>query len=86
MCVCVFMCVCVIANQSTSKEPHVSDLSECVLLLYKAHIKVGPCGTKVPRLDMCRFILLSKIAHQIWHDQPFSQRHSTIKQCRGGWR
>ena len=38
MCVCVFMCV--IANQSTSKEPHVSDLSECVLLLYKAHIKV----------------------------------------------
>ena len=26
MCVCV--CVCVISNQSTSKKPHVSDLSK----------------------------------------------------------
>ena len=38
----------------------------------------GPTSTKVPRLDMCRSILsLSKIAHQMWRDHPFSQRNKT---------
>ena len=39
MCLCVFMCV--ISNQSTSKEQHyVSDLSKPDALLHKTHIKV----------------------------------------------
>ena len=59
------MCfVCVISNQSTSKKPHVSDLSKLGALLHKIH--EGTSGTKVTRLDMCRSILsFRKIAHEI---------------------
>ena len=68
---CVFVClfVCDI-NQSTTKKPHyVSDLSKLDALLHTSR----SC-TKVQRLDMCRSILLSKIASQMWRDHPFSQR------------
>ena len=37
---CVFVCVCVISNQSTSKKPHLSGLSKLDALLHKTHIKV----------------------------------------------
>ena len=34
---------------------------------------------------MCRsIILLSKIAHQLWHDHPFSQRNRIKERARGG--
>ena len=49
----------------------------------------GPCDTKVPRLTMCRSIkLLSKIKHQMWLDDPFSQRNKATKNGGGceGWR
>ena len=39
-CVHVCACVCVISNQSTSKKPHVWDLSKLDALMHKAHIKV----------------------------------------------
>ena len=36
-------------------------------------------------LDMCRSIIsLSKIANQIWRDQPFSQRYKTTERAVGG--
>ena len=74
MCVCVF--VCVISNQNTSKKPHyVSDLSKLDALLHKTQTNV----LLVLRLNICRSILLSKIAHQMWCDQPFSQRNMTTE-------
>ena len=83
VCVCVFVCVCVISNQSTSKKPHyVIDLSKLDALLQKTH--QGPSVTKVPRLDMCRSIMsLSNIAHQMWHNHPFSQRNKTTERAVG---
>ena len=76
MCVCVF----VISNQSTSKKEHMSDLGRPDSFLHKTHVKV----LLVPRLDMCRSILLlSKIAHQMWHDHPFSQRSRTTEKTVG---
>ena len=40
----------------------------------------GSSVTKVPRLDMCRFIIsLSKITHQMWRDHLFSQRNKAAK-------
>ena len=41
----------------------------------------GPSGTKEPRFDMCRSIILSKIAHKMWHDHPFSQRNKTTERA-----
>ena len=38
LCVCLY--VFVTPNQSTSKKPHVSDLSKLVDLLHKTHSKV----------------------------------------------
>ena len=36
---------------------------------------------------MCRSIItLSKIAHQMWCDHPFSQRTKTTERRGGGWR
>ena len=64
VCVCVCVCVCVreISNQSTSKKT-------CVRLQ-------GPSGTEVPKPNICISIIsLSKIAHQMWHNHPFSQRN-----------
>ena len=73
----------VIANQSTSKKPlYVSDHSKVDALLHNTH--QGPSGTKVPRRDICRSILsLSKIAHQMWRDNPFSQRKRTTEKTVG---
>ena len=62
---CVFVCVCMISNHSTSEKPHVSDCSKHDALLHKTNIKV----LLVPRPNMFRSILsLRKIAHQMWDD------------------
>ena len=76
--VCMCVCLCVISNQHTSKKPHdVSGLSKLDALLHKTHIKVllvlrYQCLTCVDPL-----LSLSKIAYQMWHDHPFSQRNRT---------
>ena len=77
-CVClhVCLCVCVISNQTTSKKLHVSDLSKLDALLHKTRIKVL-------RLDMCTSISLSKIAHQMCCDHPFSQRNKITELAVG---
>ena len=54
----------------------MSDLSKPDTLLHKTHMKV----LLVPRFDMCRSILLlSKIAHQLWHDHTLSHRNRTTE-------
>ena len=95
--VCMCVCLCVISNQHTSKKPHdVSGLSKLDALLHKTHIKVllvlrYQCLTCVDPL-----LSLSKIAYQMWHDHPFSQRNRTKEKtvgqalevtgkCVGGW-
>ena len=45
-------------------------------LLHKTHIKVLWC-------NMCTSISLSKIAHQMWRDHPFSQRNKTTEWADG---
>ena len=56
----VCLCVCVILNQNTSKNPHVSDLSKRDALLHKT--QQGLFGTKAPRFNVCRSIIsLSKM-------------------------
>ena len=79
----VWVCVFVISNQSTSKKPHVPDLSKLDdTLLHKTHIKVLLFLRYM--LGMCRSILsLSKIAHQLWRDLPFSQRNKTTERTIG---
>ena len=76
VCLCVRVCVhvCVRSNQSTSKKPHhMSDLSKLDALLHKTPIKVL-------WLDMCTsMISLTKIAHQMWHNHPLSQRNKTTE-------
>ena len=60
----------------------VSDFSKLGALLHETH--QAPSGTKVPKLDMYRFILsLSKIAHQMWRDHPFSHRNMTTEKTVG---
>ena len=76
MCLHVCLCVCVISNQTTSKKLHVSDLSKLDALLHKTRIKVL-------RLDMCTSISLSKIAHQMCCDHPFSQRNKITELAVG---
>ena len=70
-----------ISNQSTSKKSHyLADLGKLDALLHKTH----PSGTEIPRLEMSRSILsLSKIAHQMWCDHPFSQRNKTTERTGG---
>ena len=62
------------SNPSTSKKVHhVSELSKLDTLFHKTCIKVL-------RLNMCTFMIsLSKIAHQMQQDHPFSQRNKTTE-------
>ena len=49
-------------------------------MLYCINTQQSPSGSKVPMLNMCRSISSSsKIAHQMWHDHPFSQRNRTTE-------
>ena len=60
----------------------MSDLGRPDTFLHKTHIKV----LLVPRLDMCRSILLlSKIAHQMWHDTHLAKEAGQQKK-QLGWR
>ena len=84
----VCVCVCVISNQSTSKNPYyVSNHSKLDTLLHKTHIKV----LLVLRYQGSTCVgPLSKIAHQMWHSYPFSQRNRTKERTEGlgvgeGW-
>ena len=65
---------------------------QILLLLVETTIEItknpilhqGPSGIKIPRLDMCRFIIiLSIIAHQMWRDHSFSQRNKTTEKAVG---
>ena len=79
LCVCV--CVCDIKSEYQQKvtcvRPHKLDT-----LIYKT--QPVPSGTKAPRLDMCRSIILSKITHQMWLDYPLNQRNKARKGAVGG--
>ena len=76
-CICLCVFVCVVSNESTSKKPHyLPDVNKLDTLLLKTHIKIL-------MLDMCRSIILSKIAHQIWRDDPFSKRNKKSKNALG---
>ena len=45
---------------------------------------ISNLGIKIPRLDVCRFIIiLSIIAHQMWRDHSFSQRNKTTEKAVG---
>ena len=73
----LYVCLCMISNQSTSKKPHVSELSKLDTLLHnKTHIKV---------LLVLRYQGSTCVdpyhhsAHQMWHDHPFSIRNRTTK-------
>ena len=54
-------------------KAYVSDLSNVEALLQ------GPSDTKLPRFNMSRSIILSKIANQKWRNYPFTQRNKTKK-------
>ena len=42
----------------------------------------SPSGTKVPKLNMCRSITsLSKIVHQMWCNNPLSQRNKATERA-----
>ena len=69
MCLCV--CLCVISIRVPPKN-HI--MCQTSVNLTPCCIHQGLSCTKVQRLDMCRSILLSKIASQMWRDHPFSQR------------
>ena len=74
------MCLCVRYQiRVPAKKPHyVSDISKLDALLYETHTKV----LLLPRLDMFRSIIsLSKIANQMWHGQPFSQRNKITERA-----
>ena len=82
--VCFDVCLCVISNQSTSKKPHyVSGHSKLDTLLHKTHIQV-PVVLRYQGLTCVDPLLsLSKIAHQMWRDHPFSQRNITTEGAVG---
>ena len=41
----------------------------------------GPSDTKIASLGMSRFIILSKITHQMWLDHAFSQRNKVTERA-----
>ena len=59
----------------------MSDLSKFDLLLHKT--MQGPSFGQVPRLPICRFIILSKMINQMWCDHPFSHRIKAAKRAVG---
>ena len=72
--VCLSVCLCVISSQSTSKKPqYVPSLSKLDAFLHKTHIKVLLVLRYQGSACVVPFLLLSKIAHQMWRNHPFSQ-------------
>ena len=70
----LFVCVCVISNQSASKN-HVICVKRTTHLI-TCCIK----GTKISRLSKCTSVIsLSKITHQMWYDHTFTERSKATK-------
>ena len=85
MSLCVYVCVYVILIQSTSKKPHVSDLSKLDALLHKT--QQGPSDTKVTRFDIRRFIISLSCASNV-AQSPIKPKKQDNKKSSGGggWR
>ena len=66
----------------------VSGLSKRDALLHKIHIKVFLVLRYQGSTCVDPLLSLSKIAHQMWCDHPFSQRNKTTKRTVGdrGWK
>ena len=47
----------------------------------KKNMQQGPSDTKIASLGMSRFIILSKITHQMWLDHAFSQRNKVTERA-----
>ena len=79
--VCLSVCLCVISSQSTSKKPqYVPSLSKLDAFLHKTHIKVLLVLRYQGSACVVPFLLLSKIAHQMWRNHPFSQTGQLCKE------
>ena len=77
VCICVLVCVWYQIRVPAKKPHHESGLSKLNSLLHKTCIEVL-------RLYMCTFMIsLTKIAHQMWRDHPFSQRNKTTEWADG---
>ena len=80
----VCVCLCVISNQSTSKKPnYVSGLCKLDTLWHKTKIKVLLVLRYQGLTCLDPLSSLSKIAHQMWHDHPLSQRNRTTERTVG---
>ena len=94
--VCVYVFVCIWYQIKVPLKNRIMcqtsiNLMPCCI----EHTHLSPSCTNVLKLDMCRSIMsLSKLAHQIWWGQPFSQRNNTTERAVGvgiggdmeGWR
>ena len=79
--VCLSVCLCVISSQSTSKKPqYVPSLSKLDAFLHKTHIKVLLVLRYQGSACVVPFLILSKIAHQMWCNHPFSQTGQLCKE------
>ena len=88
--ICWFPCEGQLSYAGVHRDTH----QKCVTTPQDANTHQGPFGSKYkstkvlkePRLNMGRSIIsLSKIAHQMWHNHPFSQRNKTIERAVGWW-
>ena len=79
----------ILKNTISARQKRILQI---LLLLVETTIEItknpilhqGPSGIKIPRLGMCRFIIiLSIIAHQMWRDHSFSQRNKTTEKAVG---
>ena len=71
-------------------SPRQKRILQLLFLLVETTIEItknpiiSNLGIKIPRLDMCRFIIiLSIIAHQMWRDHSFSQRNKRTEKAVG---
>ena len=71
-------------------SPRQKRILQLLFLLVETTIEItknpiiSNLGIKIPRLDVCRFIIiLSIIAHQMWRDHSFSQRNKTTEKAVG---
>ena len=42
-----------------------------------------PGGTMVPRIDMCKSMILSRVTHQMWRNHPLKQWNKATKRAVG---
>ena len=75
----VYLCVYMISKQSTIKKPHVSKFRKLDVLFY---IKQAFWYYGIKAEDPSQ-ISLSRIKHQMWSNNPFSQRNNVTKKAVG---